>query len=238
MDETQPIAEYAPYLEEIRSRIYSLVLSAILAFVAGFFGAGTVISWMIKAFSIKGVTIASSSPFQYVELATSIGMFTALVVIAPLALYHLYSFLRPALEKGERRLFFSMLPLAVLLFALGFAYGIATIYVAFSALASLNSSIGVANIWDIDKFFSQILVTSALLGILFEFPLVLTYLVRIHVLDAQFLRQNRRWAVVAIFVFVALLPPTDGISLLMTALPLVAIYELTIFVNRTATRTA
>lgn len=96
----------------------------------------------------------------------------------------------------------------------------------------LNASLGLTNIWDVNKFLSQIVVTSALLGLLFQFPLLLTFLIKTNILDRQFLKDNRRWAVLVIFIFVALLPPTDGISLIMTALPLMAIYELTIIINR------
>lgn len=238
MDGQNNTTEYVQYLEEIRRRIFTLAILFILSFVGGFLGASKIISLLVKAFKLDNVTIAATSPFQYVELATSIGIFTALILIAPLGIYHFYAFLKPALTKTERRLFFRFLPLAFILFAVGFLYGVVTIYVAFKMLALLNNSIGVSNIWDINKFFSQIVVTSALLGLIFQFPLILTYLVKINLVDVKFLIGKRRHAIVAIFIFVALLPPTDGISLLMTALPLVAIYELTIFVNRTSFRAA
>lgn len=232
IEEQDSIAEYLQYLEEIRRRLYLLALVLVAVFAFGFFFAGKIISLAISTFQLKNVVIATTSPFQYVEIATSVGIFCALIIVAPLAVYHLYKFLKPALTKNEKKLFFQLLPVSFFLFVVGFAYGVVTIFVAFSMLASLNTSLGLTNIWDINKFFSQIITTSALLGLLFQFPLLLTYLIRINLLNVDVLREKRRWAVLGIFIFVALLPPTDGISLIMTALPLLAIYELTIIINR------
>lgn len=232
MVEISPIAEYEVYLDEIRRRIYVLALVVIGVFVIGFFSAGHIIKIAITTFQLKNVVIATTSPFQYVELATNVGLTLAVIAVAPLAVYQLYAFLKPALSPTERWYFFKLLPLCVLLFIVGFFYGAGTILFAFKMLAALNTSLGITNIWDISKFFSQIIVTSALLGLLFEFPLLLTFLIRIKLLKVKFLKKHRRWAILLIFIFVALLPPTDGISLIMTALPLLAIYELTIIINR------
>lgn len=232
MTEAKQIEQYESYLEELRRRIYFLALILIVVFVLGFLGAGKVISFAVDLFELKDVIIATTSPFQYVELATSVGILLALIVVAPLAVYNIYAFLSPALNNKEKRLFIRSLPVSIILFVIGFTYGVLTIFVAFKMLALLNSSLGLTNIWDVNKFLSQIVVTSALLGLLFQFPLLLTFLIKTNILDRQFLKDNRRWAVLVIFVFVALLPPTDGISLIMTALPLMAIYELTIIINR------
>ncbi len=232
MTEAHQIEQYESYLEELRRRIYFLALVLIGVFIFGFFAAGKVISFAINLFQLKNVVIATTSPFQFVELATSVGILLALLVVAPLAVYNIYAFLSPALNKKEKQLFVRSLPISLILFVIGFAYGVLTIFIAFKMLALLNASLGLTNIWDVNKFLSQIVVTSALLGLLFQFPLLLTFLIKTNILDRQFLKDNRRWAVLVIFIFVALLPPTDGISLIMTALPLMAIYELTIIINR------
>lgn len=232
MEEYSGITEYHPYLEEIRRRIYVLALVVIGIFIIGFFAAGYIIRFGVSMFNVDNVVIATTSPFQYVELATSVGIVLAMVVTAPLAVYHLYAFLRPALNSKEKSIFFKLLPFSLLLFVIGFSYGAATMLFAFKMVAALNTTLGLSNIWDISKFFSQIIVTSAFLGVLFEFPLLLTFLIRISLVERTALIRYRRWAYLVIFIVVALLPPTDGISLLATALPLIAIYELTIIFNR------
>jgi sec-independent protein translocase protein TatC len=99
-------------------------------------------------------------------------------------------------------------------------------------MASLNVSFGLTNLWDISLFMTQIVLTSALLGILFEFPLVMTGLIRLGVFDISLLVAHRRLAYALIFIIVSLLPPTDGLSLIIMSVPMVALYELTILFNR------
>jgi sec-independent protein translocase protein TatC len=77
-----------------------------------------------------------------------------------------------------------------------------------------------------------VVITSAVLGLLFEFPLILNVLIKVGVVEPTWLRSKRRHAIVLIFVFVALLPPTDGVSLLVMALPLLLMYEITLLINR------
>ena len=106
------------------------------------------------------------------------------------------------------------------------------LYFAVNLMAQTNVGLGVANYWDISIFISQMVLTSALLGILFIFPLVITFLIRLGVMTVDFLKSKRRHAIVIIFIIVSLLPPTDGLSLVLMSAPLVLIYEFTILFNR------
>jgi sec-independent protein translocase protein TatC len=117
------------------------------------------------------------------------------------------------------------------LFVLGFSYGFAIMYYALVILAQINVNIGIQNIWDIGMFLSQIVLTSTLLGVLFQFPIVFTFIIRSGLVEVKFLREKRRIAVLIIFIFTSLLPPTDGLSLIAMALPLVLLYEVTILIN-------
>jgi len=182
--------------------------------------------------TFNGVTIVTTSPFQLVELAMSAGFFFACVITIPIFIYHLYSFLKPGLIPKERKIFLLSLPLSLVLFLLGFFYSSVMLYYAIKLIAEVNISLGVANYWDIAIFINQMMLTSSLLGLLFIFPLVITFLIRIGVTTVHFLKSKRKHAIVVIFIIVSLLPPTDGLSLILMALPLVLIFELTVLFNR------
>jgi sec-independent protein translocase protein TatC len=77
----------------------------------------------------------------------------------------------------------------------------------------------------------QIFITSSFLGLFFEFPIVVTFLIKINILKVKMLKDKRRIAYFSIFALTALLPPTDGISLIAIALPLILLYEVTILFN-------
>ena len=222
---------YGEYLEDIRRRVYRIIIVFCVAFIAGFFSTASIVKVLVGFFKIKNALIVATSPFQLLDLAMSIGFFWALVITLPFFIQQTYAFLHSGLLKHERRLFIFLIPIAVLLFLVGFAYGFAVMYYALGIVAKLNVELGVTNLWDISEFISQIMITSVLLGVLFEFPLVLTFLIRMGVVDAKFLISKRRHAIVVILIFVALLPPTDGLSDIIMAAPLLLIYELTIWFN-------
>ena len=233
MDDLQKyLDQYGGYLEDIRKRLYRLVVVFCVVFILGFFSTATLVKVLVSFFKIKNALIVATSPFQLLDLAMSIGSFWAIVITAPLFVQQTYAFLHPALHAKERKLFLILIPIGVLLFLTGFLYGFGVMYYALGIVATLNVSLGVTNLWDISQFISQIMLTAVLLGVLFEFPLVLTFLIRMGLVNVQFLKDYRRHAIIVILIFVALLPPTDGLSDIIMAAPLVLIYELTIWFNR------
>lgn len=225
------IEEYGDYLEDARKKIYRLVVIFILFFALGFFLTTPLLKFFLSLLVINGVTITTTSPFQIVDLAMNIGILCAVIATAPFVVHSLYMFLKDGLLERERRFFFVLLPIGLLLFCVGFIYGFATLYFALKLIADVNVSIGVVNLWDISRFVSQMVLTSTFLGIIFQFPIVITFLIRMNIMSVEFLRSKRKHAAVLIFIFVSLLPPTDGLSLIIMSLPLLAMYEFTILCN-------
>lgn len=222
------VQKYAVYFEEIRKRVYRLVVIFAVTWVAGFFAANAFIKFLIEFLHIRDVTIVATSPFQLINLSMDIAFFLATLVTLPLCVYQTYTFLRSGLLPPERKVFLRLIPLAAVLFIFGFGYGLVAMYSALQFIASVNVELGVANLWNITQFISQIVITATLMGVLFEFPLVLTFLMRIGVLRVEFLREKRRHAVVVILIAVALLAPFDAVTFLVMSAPLLLMYEATI----------
>lgn len=225
------LAEYGTYLEEIKRRLLTIVKIFVAVFISGFFLTGLIVKTLISLLNFKDVSIVITSPFQMIDIAMSTGFFVASVITAPIIVYQIYTFLSPGLLPKEKRLFMLLIPLALALFFIGFAYGFMTLYFGIELIAQVNVKLGVVNYWDIGRFISDIVLTASLLGLIFQFPIVITFLIRIGILDPYFLKKKRRFAFLAIFIFVSLLPPTDGLSLILMAAPMLLIYELTILVN-------
>jgi sec-independent protein translocase protein TatC len=108
---------------------------------------------------------------------------------------------------------------------------LAILFFYLNSISALNLSFGLKNVWDISSFLSQTIIASTFLGIVFQFPLVLTFLIRIGVVSIDFFRQKRRIAYASMFIFVGFLPPPDIFSTVLQAVPLILIYEITIWVN-------
>ena len=225
------ISEYYPFLEDIRRRLHSLVIAFVIFFFVGFFNSGQILKLIVRVFKVENANIVTTSPFQFFDLAMSVGIYTGLILCTPVFLYHVYGFLKDGLNHNEKKFFFLLLPLSGILFCTGFLYSFSILYFTLNSIATFNISLGIQNLWDISKFLLQIIATSALLGLVFQFPLILTFFIKMGMVDTQFLKGKRRHAVALMFILTALLPPTDGLSLLVMVLPLVIIYEGTIQIS-------
>lgn len=215
-------------MEDLRQRLYRGAILFILFFLGGFFSAGIILGKVLSFIQIDDVVVATSAPFQFADIAIDIGFFLGIIVSVPYLIYSIYFFIAPGLTAGEKLGLLKYIPLSAGLFLVGFSYGFFILYYALRLLASINASLGIANFWNIGQFLSQVLLTSALLGFVFEFPIILYLLIKLGIITAQDLKNNRRIAYFSAVALTALLPPTDGISLLAMTLPLVLLYEGTI----------
>ena len=193
--------------------------------------AGVILKKITDLIDFNEVVLVVSSPFQFVQVSMDLGFFLAVLVTAPYVVYSLYSFILPALTKSEKKIFFKLAPVSLCLFICGFFYGFFVLYYALGMLASLNTSLGIANFWNISQFLAEMLVTSVLLGLFFEFPIVLTLLIKFGVITSTTLKENMRIAYGSLLVIAVVLPPTDPLSLLALVLPLWLLYEVTIVLN-------
>jgi len=222
---------YYEYFDLIRKKLYSVAVVFAVFFVAGFFEAGHILKAIVGFFHLGLATIVTTSPFQFLDLATKIGLYTGLIFCLPLVLYHTYDFLKDGLNGKEKKLFFILLPVSFALFIVGFSYSLVILYFYLNSVSTINVAFGIQNMWDISSFLSQIILASTCLGLVFQFPIVLTFLIRIGLVDVVTLREKRFYAIAGIFIFVGFLPPPDIFSTFIQALPLVAIYQITLWAN-------
>ncbi len=218
-------------MEDLRRRLYHGVILFAVFFVVGFSSTGIILKKILDLVHLDQVTITTHSPFEFIDISMDFGFFFAIIVCVPYIIYSFYIFIVPALTKNEQIKLLKSIPLSAGLFIIGFSYGFFILYYALEALAFVNTNLGIANFWNIGQFLSQMFITSALLGLVFEFPLILTLLIKLGIITPETLRNHRRAAYFLIFCFVALLPPTDGLTLIAMALPLVVLYEVTVLLN-------
>ncbi len=225
------IEKFLPYLEDLRGRLFRGVIIFAIFFVVGFFFTGAILKKILDLIHLDEVTIATSSPFQFIDVAMNFGFFVAIIICIPYIIYSFYIFIIPALTKTEQIKLLRSIPLSIGLFIFGFFYGFFILNYALGLLASINTNLGIANYWNIGQFLSQIFITSALLGLVFQFPLLLTILIKLRMISSETLKNHRRLAYFLMISLAALLPPTDILSLVAMVLPLVLLYEVTILLN-------
>jgi sec-independent protein translocase protein TatC len=228
------IDRYLPYLEDIRKKIL-IVVSVFLgvALLTGF-NYQTLIKFALRGFNLEGINMVLTNPNQIIELGVTTGMFCGLIVAAPLLLYFLIHFLKPALSPKEYKLIISLIPASFFLFIFGFGFGIWIMRFVVGLFAQTALGLNMSNLWDISMFFNQIVMSGLLLGFLFQFPVVLTVLIRLGIIKRQMLAKQRAYIYAGILIGAVLLPPTDIFSLIFLTIPLFLLFEITLLLNKNA----
>lgn len=221
-----------PFLVEIRKRLFFTLAIFLIASILGFIFYEKTTRLILPIFSIEGLNIVFTSPFQFVSLAINSGLLIGFIAVLPLLIIQLLAFLKPALSSKEYKTVILLLPISIFLFIGGFSFGafIMKFMVALFYEKSLGLNIG--NILDINRLLTSILLTATLMGIAFQFPIVLTILMRLKVVKYKSLVKQRLWAHVSVLLFAIILPPTDLLSLVLLFLPLAFLFEFTLLLNR------
>lgn len=223
---------YFPFLMEARRRLLFTFSVFLIASILGFFYYEPIIRLVISLINLEGVNIVFTSPFQFVNLAISSAFLVGIIVSFPLIIIQVLFFLRPALRPREFRLIISLLPLILLLFIFGFIFGFFIMRYVINLFYVKSLELDIGNLLDISSLLSQILMTSSLMGLAFQYPIVLTLLFRFKVVKMKTIERQRPFVYLIILIFAAFLPPTDILSLALLSLPLAILFETTLILNR------
>lgn len=224
--------KYLPFLIEIRRRLFFLVSLFLVASTVGFIYYEKIIKFILTIFHFKGVNIVFTSPFQFINLAIQSSLLLGLIVIFPFIILQIIAFLKPALRPKEYKTLLFLLPLSIVLFLTGFVYGVMIMRYTLELFYEKSLAIGIGNFLDVNVFLSDTLTTALLLGLSFQFPLILTFFLRTKLVTYHAIAKNRPFVYAFALIFAVLLPPTDLLSLLFLFLPLAFLFELTLLLHK------
>ena len=193
------------------------------------------VSWLPQfttdGFHVELINIKLASQF-FIHMSTSFWL--ALVLTFPFVLYQLWTFIAPALYPSEKRGVKTAFLIGCLMFFLGVAVGYFIVFpVTLRFLADYHVSQMVPNQISLDSYMDTFLMLIFVMGIIFELPLLAWLLGVLGVLRRNFFRTYRRHAVVVVLIIAAIITPTgDAVTLSLVALPIYALYEVSILVVR------
>lgn len=225
---------FLDHLEELRWRIIwslaGIVIGAILVWTFKDF----IMDQILLAPAVKyGLKLQNLRPFGQVFLYMEVAIVGGAIVSVPNILYQLWLFIAPGLYPNERKYISSIVTFSSLCFLSGVVF---SYYVMLPAAFQFFASFGtqrIDNIIAIDEYFDFIISVMLGAGLVFELPMVSFFLSKLGILTPKFMRHYRRHAIVVIFIAAAILTPgTDPVSQILLALPLLALYEISILISK------
>ena len=198
-------------LGELRGRLIISLVSLGLAFVVIFPFHEHLVEWLKEPLpdDKELVTLGVTEPFT---TSIKLSFYAAIAVALPVLLYQLWSFLAPAVDKSTQRVVSVCVALATALFAAGLAFGYMVVLPrALTFLTEYDDELGMA--------------------LVFELPIFVLALVRLRVLTSDQLRRNRRIGIFLVVLAAALLPTVDPVSLAFEALPMLVLFEASIWLS-------
>lgn len=181
-----------------------------------------------QRFDIKLQNINLAAPF-FVHLTTSFVL--SIVILVPYIFWEIWLFIRPALYPNEAAGVRKALLLGNVMFYVGMAVGYFMVYpLALRFLSTYDLSDNIDTLISLNSYIDNFMMLILAMGIAFELPLVTWLLSLFGLLTRSTLREYRRHAIVVIVIAAAIITPTgDPFTLTAVALPLYALYELSIF---------
>ena len=179
-------------------------------------------AWMLP----PGVTLLNVGVGDSVVVQMEIGLLLAVILGMPWIVHEVAAFLMPALRRNERALLKQVGVPASALFALGTAAGLfALTPFTFRLLFEYVAAMGLAPVLGVQSFVTFALLYSLAFGVVFELPVFLYALTRLGLVPARAWRRHWRGAVIGALLFgMIVTPDNSGITMLLIALPMVALY--------------
>jgi apolipoprotein N-acyltransferase len=235
-DDDQPM----PFLDHLEALRWHLLrgLGGVLigAIICGVYGDEILAALTIPYRSMNPESIlVTLKPMGMFMVKLNIALVGGVVLALPWVLYQLWGFVAPGLFPTERR----NISFIVVSFTFCFLVGGAVAYfgvipLSLKFLVGLTTNTDVVAQFDIGMYIGFVLRLLVAFGVVFEMPVATFFLAKVGVLTAERMRSGRRYSILIGFVLAAFLTPPDPISQLMMALPLILLYEISIWVAWTA----
>ena len=232
---------FISHLVELRQRLINSFIFLFSFFVVCYFFSEEIYSFLVQPYAdaVKDDNVNRRLIFTALQETfltyLKVSFFAALFVSSPIILMQIWKFVAPGLYKNEKEAILPYLIATPILFLFG---GMLVYYLimplaikfflSFEA-SSINSALPIQLEAKVNEYLSLVMKLIFAFGLSFQLPVILSLLARVGFVDSVFLKERRKYVVVIIFVAAAILTPPDPITQIGLAIPLLILYELSIF---------
>lgn len=222
---------FTGHIVELRQRLTWSVIALVITTIIAFVFADEIFDFLIApAGDIHLIYTEMTEMFSAYMIVSLAGGF---VLAMPFFVYHIVMFVSPALTRQEKKYVYIALPWITLMFAGGVAFGYFILLPpAMKFLITFGSDIATPQI-KIGNYITLVTRLLVSIGAVFETPVIITFLSRLGIVTPQWLAGKRKWAFIGAFLLAAIITPTmDPINQSLVAVPLVVLYEISIWLSR------
>lgn len=245
-DKKMPLLDH---LVELRRRLIYAAAALLLAFLVCFYFANPLFDFLVQPLADlwqgqDGRRLIFTALHEKFFTNVKVAFFAAAFLAFPIISAQIWAFIAPGLYRNEKSAFLPFLIATPILF---FAGGAFVFYIVlpvawqfFAGFEQLTPTEGLSIQLEpkVNEYLSLTMRLLFAFGVAFELPVVLTLLVRVGIVSTDSLKKKRRYAVVLAFVAAAILTPPDPISQLTLAIPIILLYEVSIWCGRLLERRA
>jgi sec-independent protein translocase protein TatC len=226
---------FLDHLGELRSRVLKGLVAIVPAIFIAYEMSGRILSFLsapLRAAMPPGQGLIATALPETFLIHMKIALWGGVFLSSPFWLYQLWAFVAPGLYRTERRAAVKLTAAAVTLMAGGAAFAYYVVIPAgFVFFLSFGSG-EVTVLPAIQGYLSLVMTLLVAFGAAFQLPLLLLFLAAVGLVDSDKLSRFRRFAILAIVILAAFLTPPDVVSQILMSIPLILLYELSLFLIR------
>ena len=207
---------------------------------------GHVSQWLNHLFNTNSNALAINTkplPIVNIEMAgqftshIKVSLVAGLIAASPYIIWEIWRFIKPALHEKETRYASGAVFYTSLLFLIGVLFGYYIITpLSIHFLSTYNVSQEVANNIKLNSYIGTVTSVTFASGIIFELPIAVLFLSKTGLITPKFMRTYRKHAYVILLIISAIITPPDVFSQVLVCLPLIILYEISVFISRSVTR--
>jgi sec-independent protein translocase protein TatC len=231
---------FLDHLEELRTRLLWCVGTVFVMSIVGFLVTerGEVIHLLTSPILpfLESKKLTYLSPTEPLMITFKISFFVGILLSLPVIFYHFWAFIAPALLREEKKVLFPAIFFSLILFAAGVAMVFLLVLpVSLKVFLSFQAE-SLTPMITIGEYLKFATNMALIFGAVFELPLVVIILTRLGIVSPATLRAKRRYAIAGIAIISAVLTPADVLTMIMMGMPLLLLFEVSIWLSMWMTR--
>jgi len=217
------------HLQELRSRLIKCIVAVLATSCGSYFYAVD----LVHIITAPAGKLYYMNPAEAFFTYLKVSVFAGFLVALPVVFYQVWAFVVPALTRQERKASLFLVPASLMLFFVGLAFSYFLVLPAAVAFFIGFSTPDLQPMFSIGQYLSFVISFVLPFGFVFELPLFILVAAKLGVIGSKFLAAKRKMVIVLSCVVGALISPTpDVFSQTMIAIPLMVLYEASIFIVR------